>query len=159
MKNLWLFKNLQSTINLRYPISSQLQAVQTLNEILLSKYNDGGRLLISAVQRGITHSQASAGTSHANTHNCTQVLNRKLGTLTFSALLVCFFFFYNTRLLKQLLSAVLCVLSIWPSLLFYLSSTSSKTRSQQNLLSFNCLVRCFSLFKVLPVFYVYLKRI
>lgn len=114
-------------------------------------------LLISAVQRGIMHCHASARISNANMHNCTQVLNSKLGTLTFFAMLT--FFFYNTHLLKQLLSALFCVLSIWTSLLFYLSSTSSKTRSQQNLLSFNCLVRRFSLFKVLPVFFKYLRRI
>lgn len=89
-------------------------------------------------------------------HNCTQVLNGKLGTLTFFVLLT---FFYNMHLLKQLLSAIFCVLSIWTSLVFYLSTTSSKTRSQQNLLSFNCLVRLFSLFKVLPVFFKYLRRI
>lgn len=91
---------------------------------------------------------------------CTTVLRFSTANWEHWPFLHChFFFFNNAHLLKQLLFAVFCVLSIWTSLLFYLSTTSSKTRSQQNRLSFNCLVQCFSLFKVLPVFFKYLRRI
>lgn len=69
------------------------------------------------------------------------------------------FFFHNTHLLKQLLSAVLCALSIWTSLLFLTSPARPQNQGVSRIFSLNCLVWCFSLFKGLPVLFKYLKRI
>lgn len=89
---------------------------------------------------------------------CTTVLRFSIANWKHWPFLHCSLFSLQHICLSNYYLCVLCTKHLdYPG--FFMSPVHLQKQGLSRIFSFNCLVQCFSLFKVLPVFFKYLRRI